>query len=107
MSISENVTWGMRQGFAQGKIALPYSHFLGYRKGEDGPEVVEDEATVVRSIYRRYLEGNSPGQIVKALEEVGIPSPTGRSRWPADWCVGIAEPFSVLKYGTALIRTRR
>ena len=41
MSISENVTWGMRQGFAQGKIALPYSHFLGYRKGEDGPEVVE------------------------------------------------------------------
>ena len=81
MSISENVTWGMRQGFAQGKIALPYSHFLGYRKGEDGPEVVEDEAAVVRSIYRRYLEGNSPGQIVKALEEAGIPSPTGRSRW--------------------------
>lgn len=81
MSISENVTWGMRQGFAQGKIALPYSHFLGYRKGEDGPEVVEDEATVVRSIYRRYLEGNSPGQIVKALEAAHIPSPTGKAKW--------------------------
>ena len=81
MSISENVTWGMRQGFAQGKIALPYSHFLGYRKGEDGPEVVEDEAAVVRTIYRRYLEGNSPGMIVKALEEAGIPSPTGKAKW--------------------------
>lgn len=81
MSISENVTWGMRQGFAQGKIALPYSHFLGYRKGEGGPEVVEDEAAVVRSIYRRYLEGNSPGQIVKELEAAGIPSPTGRAKW--------------------------
>lgn len=81
MSISENVTWGMRQGFAQGKIALPYSHFLGYKKGEDGPEVVEDEADVVRTIYRRYLEGNSPGQIVKALEAAHIPSPSGRDRW--------------------------
>ena len=81
MYISENVTRGMRQGFAQGKIALPYSHFLGYRKGEDGPEVVEDEAAVVRSIYRRYLEGNSPGQIVKELEAAGIPSPTSRAKW--------------------------
>ena len=81
MSISENVTWGMRQGFAQGKIALPYSHFLGYRKGEDGPEVVEDEAAVVRTIYRRYLEGSSPGMIVKELEAAGIPSPTGKAKW--------------------------
>ena len=81
MSISENVTWGMRQGFAQGKIALPYSHFLGYRKGEDGPEVVEDEATVVRSIYRKYLEGATPGSIAKARETAGIPSPTGRAKW--------------------------
>ena len=81
MSISENVTWGMRQGFAQGKIALPYSHFLGYRKGEDGPEVVPEEAAVVRSIYRRYLEGATPGSIAKALETAGIPSPTGRAKW--------------------------
>ena len=81
MSISENVTWGMRQGFAQGKIALPYSHFLGYRKGEDGPEVVPEEADVVRMIYRRYLEGNSPGQIVKELEAAHIPSPTGKEKW--------------------------
>ena len=80
-SISENVTWGMRQGFAQGKIALPYSHFLGYRKGEDGPEVVPEEADVVRTIYRRYLEGHTPGMIVKALEEAGIPSPTGKDKW--------------------------
>ena len=80
-SISENVTWGMRQGFAQGKIALPYSHFLGYRKGEDGPEVVPEEADVVRSIYRRYLDGSTPGMIAKELETAGIPSPTGKEKW--------------------------
>ena len=80
-SISENVTWGMRQGFAQGKIALPYSHFLGYKKGEDGTEVVPEEADVVRSIYRRYLEGSTPGMIAKELETAGIPSPTGKEKW--------------------------
>ena len=91
MSISENVTWGMRQGFAQGKIALPYSHFLGYRKGEDGPEVVEDEAAVVRSIYRRYLEGNSPGQIVKALEAAELLSARGVEAGVVD--AAFVKPF--------------
>lgn len=39
-SISENVTWGQRKRFADGKVSLPYSHFLGYRKGVDGlPEI--------------------------------------------------------------------
>ena len=40
-SISENVTWGQRKRFADGKVSMPYKHFLGYRKGENGePEVV-------------------------------------------------------------------
>ena len=40
-SISENVTWGQRKRFADGKVSLPYAHFLGYRKGADGlPEIV-------------------------------------------------------------------
>ena len=35
-SISENVTWGQRKRFADGKVNLPYKNFLGYRKGADG-----------------------------------------------------------------------
>ena len=35
-SISENVTWGHRKRFADGKVSLPYKRFLGYRKGADG-----------------------------------------------------------------------
>jgi hypothetical protein len=35
-SISENVTWGQRKKFADGKVSLPYGKFLGYEKGEDG-----------------------------------------------------------------------
>jgi site-specific DNA recombinase len=52
-SISENVTWGRRKRFADGKVSLPYKKFLGYEKGEDGlPKIVEEEAKVVRLIYR-------------------------------------------------------
>lgn len=35
-SISENVTWGHRKRFADGKVCVPYRHFLGYDKGPDG-----------------------------------------------------------------------
>lgn len=31
-SISENVTWGQRKRFADGKVNMPYKQFLGYKK---------------------------------------------------------------------------
>ena len=34
-SISENVTWGHRKRFSDGKVSLGYSSFLGYEKGPD------------------------------------------------------------------------
>ena len=51
-SISENVTWGQRKRFADGKVCMPYGAFLGYRKGPDGvPEIVPEEAVIVKRIY--------------------------------------------------------
>lgn len=48
-SISENVRWGKRRSMESGNVYMPYGHFLGYRKGEDGrPEIVEEEAKIVR-----------------------------------------------------------
>ena len=48
-SISENVRWGQQKSMQDGKVFLPYKHFLGYRKGADGrPEIVEAEAEIVR-----------------------------------------------------------
>lgn len=32
-SISENVIWGQRKRFADGKVTLPYKRFLGYDRG--------------------------------------------------------------------------
>ena len=57
-SISENVTWGQRKRFADGKVSIPYKHFLGYKKGADGlPEIVPEEAKIVRDIYILFMEG--------------------------------------------------
>lgn len=81
-SISENVTWGQRKRFADGKVSLPYGRFLGYDKGEDGmPDINEEEAVIIRMIYRMFLEGSTPHAIAKHLTAQGIPTPGGKSRW--------------------------
>lgn len=81
-SISENVTWGQRKRFADGKVSLPYKQFLGYEKGEDGlPKIVESEAKIVRLIYKLFLEGKATTWIAKYLSDNNIPSPAGKKRW--------------------------
>ena len=81
-SISENVTWGQRKRFSDGKINLPYGQFLGYRKGEDGlPEIVPEEAEIVRKIYRLFMQGKSVNYIATILTGEGTPTPGGRTKW--------------------------
>ena len=81
-SISENVTWGHRKRFSDGKVSLAYSHFLGYDKGENGTlKLNEAEAVIVRRIYAMFLEGSTPHQIAKALTADGILSPGGKEQW--------------------------
>ena len=81
-SISENVTWGQRKRFADGKVSLPYKHFLGYKKGDDGfPEIVESEAKVIRTIYKLFLEGKTISYIANYLTKSGIKTPGGKDKW--------------------------
>lgn len=83
-SISENVTWGQRKRFADGKVSLPYKRFLGYTKGPDGlPEIVPEEAVVIRLIYRLFLYGKSPSAIASYLTDEGILTPSGKAVWRA------------------------
>ena len=81
-SISENVTWGQRKRFADGKVTVPFKRFLGYDRGEDGNLVInEEQAAVVRRIYGMFLQGRSPFAIAKVLTEEGIPTPGGKTNW--------------------------
>lgn len=81
-SISENITWGQRKRFADGKVSLPYKSFLGYRKGSDGlPEIVPEEAEIVREIYKLFIQGKTVNWIATHLTAKGIPTPRGKEKW--------------------------
>lgn len=81
-SLSENVTWGQRKSFSDGKVKMNYKRFLGYEKGEDGKPVVnETEAKIVRLIYKLFMEGKTPSGICRELERMGIVTVSGKPRW--------------------------
>lgn len=91
-SISENVTWGQRKRFADGKVTMSYRHFLGYRKGEDGlPEIVPEEAKLVQRIYRLFMQGKTPHTIGKILTAEGIPTPAGKEKWQSSTIESILQ----------------
>ncbi len=81
-SISENVTWGHRKRFADGKVSFAYSRVLGLEKGPDGNIVVnQEQAEIVKLIFRRFLEGMTPHSIAAELTNMGIKSPGGKDKW--------------------------
>jgi DNA invertase Pin-like site-specific DNA recombinase len=53
---------------------------FGYTK--NGLEIVEDEATVVREIFDRYLRGESPSALARDLTERGVETAMG-ANWTA------------------------
>lgn len=81
-SISENVTWGHRKRFADGKVSVGFSHFLGYDRGPDGNLVVNrEQAKTVKLIYRLFLDGYTFHSITKELMARGLETPTGKKKW--------------------------
>ena len=104
-SISENVTWGQRKRFSDGKVSVGYSQFLGYEKGEDGkPKVVPEQAETVRLIYKLFLEGKTTQGIANFLMEHGVLSPAGKQTWRSST---IASILTNEKYkGDALLQKR-
>ena len=81
-SISENVTWGHRKRFADGKVSFAYSRVLGLEKGPDGNIVVNhEEAKIVKLIFKLFLEGMTPHSIAAELTDSGIKSPGGKDKW--------------------------
>jgi len=79
-SISQNVTWGKRVGFQEGKVSFAYKRFLGYKKEDDKIVIDEDQAVIVRTIYRMFLvEGKTPTGIARYLKSQHIKTPSGKS----------------------------
>ena len=81
-SISMNVKLGIRQSLKNGNVRFSYKTFLGYRKGVDGqPEIVPEQANIVRRIYNDFLAGATYLEIAKRLTEEHVPTMGGGNRW--------------------------
>ena len=82
-SISENTTWGQRKKMADGRVTFAYSSFLGYEKDKETGRlvIVEEQAEVVRMIYKLFLEGLSPHSIARELTSRGIKTPMNKDKW--------------------------
>jgi len=81
-SRSENIRMGLAMRAANGTSGLYKRKLYGYTKNKDGELVINDEqAKVVRDIFRWYLDGASVLGIIKKLSDAGLPSPTGKETW--------------------------
>lgn len=81
-SISMNVKIGKRQSLKNGNVPFSYKSFLGYRKGADGkPEIDEEQAVIIRRIFKEYLIGKSLLDIAKGLTADEIPTARGKTNW--------------------------
>lgn len=91
-SISKNVKMGYQFRFQQGKIQVNHKRFLGYDKDKEGNLVInEQQANVVKRIFKEYLEGLSFHEIKKGLERDGILNGANHKKWHASNIKGILQ----------------
>ncbi|HZJ77412.1 MAG TPA: recombinase family protein [Clostridia bacterium] len=81
-SRSENIRMALAMRAANGTSGLYKRKLYGYTKDKDGELVIDEEqAKVVRDIFRWYLDGASVLGIIKKLSDAGVPSPVGKEKW--------------------------
>ena len=102
-SLSKNVKMGIQFRYQNGEVQVNHNWFLGYTKDENGHLIIdEDQAVVVRRIFREYLQGASLKTIADGLMADGIPTATGNMKWRGD---GIRKILTNEKYmGDALLQ---
>ena len=77
-SISENVKWGIRKRFEEGKEVKV--QLYGFRHTEiELFLIVPEEAAVVREIFERYVHGETAMEILRDMEARGVKPPAGDS----------------------------
>ncbi len=91
-SISKHIIWSVRKRFADGEVNFNYKKMVGYRKGEDGePEIIPEEAEIVRTIYDMYLAGMPLREILDQLVKEGVREKCPKVKW------SVANIDSILK----------
>ena len=79
-SISANIRWAIRHRMKNGTQKIPTSGLLGYDTNDDGEMVIiEQEAEIVRTIYKSFVQGVHPGLIATRLNGVGAKTVYGNN----------------------------
>lgn len=69
-----------------GKVQVNHNHFIGYTKDKEGNLIIdEDEAVIIRRIFREYLEGAS----FRDIERDKIKTGGKRYKWHFSTIQGI------------------
>ena len=91
-NISANVKWGISKRMENGTYRSNMNMY-GYRRDKITNEVkiVPEEAEVVRTIFRYYLDGMSTHQIKEYLEENNFKTFSGRSTWQHSTILSILQ----------------
>ena len=80
-NMSTNIKWAFQKRFKEGKVLINSTNSIGYAKEGDGYIIVEEEAEIIRRIYRDYLSGLSDKIITERLTADGIKTPKGGKVW--------------------------
>ena len=79
VSISQNMRWAYQRRFKQGKLKINTTRFLGYDKDKNGELIInEEQAAIVRRIFKDYLSGLGISRIAKGLDANNI---SGNTKW--------------------------
>lgn len=69
-TMSTNIKWSFQKRFKDGRVLIN-ANTLGYKKDGDNYAIVEEEAEIVRTIFRNYIAGDSVRQIAEMLNAEG------------------------------------
>lgn len=91
-SISQNVSLGLKMKMKRGEL-IGFSGCLGYDYDPIAKTLVinEEEAEIVRYIFKRYIEGAGCYVIAKELTRLGAKTKRGNTRWHESTVRGIIK----------------
>ncbi|MBF4692248.1 recombinase family protein [Fusibacter ferrireducens] len=91
-SISANVTMGLKMKMKRGEM-VGYNGCLGYDYDSETKTISinEEEADIVRYIFRRYVEGSGCFVIAKELSNLGYKTRRGSTKWHESTVRGIIK----------------
>ncbi|EGY79370.1 Recombinase [Peptoniphilus indolicus] len=89
---SAHVKKGLKMKMEKGEL-IGFQGCLGYDYDPTTKSISinEEEAKIVRYIFKRYLEGNGGSVIGRELEEQGYLTPRGKTKWSDTTVLGIIK----------------